>query len=77
MDKFLNILGFDIPIGFCYATCYDIFRKPMIGIYNFILEKIKIYKRIIKYNIIVVMHVEDLVILVVVIYSLHTIANYF
>lgn len=69
MNEFQSIIGFDIPIGFCYATCDDIFRKPMIGIYNLYLKKLKFIKRIIKYYIIVV-------ILVVVIYSLHIIANY-
>ena len=38
MDEFQTILGMDICIGFCYASCDDIFRKPMIGIYTFILD---------------------------------------
>ena len=41
MDEFQTILGIDVYIGFCYATCDDVFRKPMIGMYHFILQKIK------------------------------------
>ena len=49
MDEFQTILGMDICIGFCYATSDDIFRKPMIGMYKFILEKIQSKSKIIYY----------------------------
>tara|TARA_X000000950_G_C13855752_1_gene636465 strand:- start:533 stop:1636 length:1104 start_codon:yes stop_codon:yes gene_type:complete len=49
MDDFQTVLGIDICIGFCYATCDDIFRKPMVGMYNFISKKTKSKSKIMYY----------------------------
>lgn len=49
MDEFQTILGMDICIGFCYATCDDVFRKPMVAMYEFISNKIQFKSKIMYY----------------------------